>query len=187
MSEKCISYRTLKHQKIIKTIKRGLNKLSVDAKMHSLCYFMITPYIYVYIIYIYNTYILYILYIYIIYIQHTHISIQYNIYIYIYKLYGPFLWMVFNCLKATQPLWRDVDKMIIQQRLMFCSKFSFTIILLRLFPLCSKVFINNLKIYELLKINISIAKYCQTLVLTIIIYQVNSMSQLQLASELYPY
>ena len=142
-----------------------------------------------YILYIYNTYMLYILYIYIIYIQHTHISIQYiiYIYIYIYKLYGPFLWMVFNCLKATQPLWRDLDKMIIQQRLMFCSKFSFTILLLMLFPLCSKVFINNLKIYELLKINISIAKYCQTLVVTIIIYQVNSMSQLQLASELYPY
>ena len=53
MSEKCITYRTLKHQKSIKTIKRGLNKLSVDAKMHSLCYFMITPYIYIYI-YIYK-------------------------------------------------------------------------------------------------------------------------------------
>ena len=37
-----------------------------------------------YILYIYNTYMLYILYIYIIYIQHTHISIQYIIYIYIY-------------------------------------------------------------------------------------------------------
>ena len=143
--------------------------------------------IYMYILYIYIIHIYYIYCIYILYIYNIHIYLYNIIYIYIYKLYGPFLWMVFNCLKATQPLWRDVDKMIIQQRLMFCSKFSFTIILLRLFPLCSKVFINNLKIYELLKINISIAKYCQTLVLTIIIYQVNSMSQLQLASELYPY
>ena len=63
-----------------------------------------------------------------------------------------------------------VDKMIIQQRLMFCSRFSFTIFLLMFFPLCSKVFIDILKIYELPKINNTIPKYCQTLVLTIIIY-----------------
>ena len=56
-----------------------------------------------------------------------------------------------------------------------------------LFPLYSKVFTNILKIYELPKINNTIPKYCQTLVLTIIIYQANSMSQLQPASELYPY
>ena len=75
----------------------------------------------------------------------------------------------------------------IQQRLMFCSKFSFTIFLLMFFPLCSKVFTNILKIYELPKINNTIPKYCQTHVLTIIIYQANSMSQLQLvSSELYP-
>ena len=80
-----------------------------------------------------------------------------------------------------------VDKMIIQQRLMFCSKFSFTIFLLMFFPLCSKVFTNILKIYELPKINNTIPKYCQTLLLTIIIYQANSMSQLHLASELYPF
>ena len=44
-----------------------------------------------------------------------------------------------------------------------------------------------LKIYELPKINNTIPKYCQTHVLTIIIYQANSMSQLQLvSSELYP-
>ena len=79
-----------------------------------------------------------------------------------------------------------VDKMIIQQRLMFCSKFSFKIFLL-FFSLCSKVFTNILKIYELPKINNTIPKYCQTHVLTIIIYQANSMSQLQLvSSELYP-
>ena len=80
-----------------------------------------------------------------------------------------------------------VDKMIIQQGLLLCSKFSFTTFFLIPFPLCSKVFINISKIYELPKINNTIPKYCQTLVLTIIIYQANSMSQLQLASELYPY
>ena len=80
-----------------------------------------------------------------------------------------------------------VDKMIIQRGLMFCFKFSFTIFLLMFFPLCSKVFTNILKIYELPKINNTIPKYCQTHVLTIIIYQANSMSQLQLvSSELYP-
>ena len=84
-------------------------------------------------------------------------------------------------------LWTNVDKMIIQQRLMFCSKISFRIFLLIFFPLCSKVFIDILKIYDLPKINNTIPKYCQTHVLTIIIYQANSMSQLQLvSSELYP-
>ena len=79
-----------------------------------------------------------------------------------------------------------VDQMIIQQRL-FCSKFRFTIFSLMFFPLFSKVFTNILKIYELPKINNTIPKYCQTHVLTIIIYQANSMSQLQLvSSELYP-
>ena len=84
-------------------------------------------------------------------------------------------------------LWTNVDKMIIQQRLMFCSKISFRIFLLIFFPLCSKVFIDILKIYDLPKINNTIPKYCQTHVLTIIIYQAHSMSHLQLASELYPY
>ena len=55
------------------------------------------------------------------------------------------------------------------------------------FPFFSKVFADILKIYELPKIENTIPKYCQTLVLTIIIYQVNSMSQFHLASELYPY
>ena len=54
------------------------------------------------------------------------------------------------------------------------------------FPLFPEVFTNILKIYELRKINNTIPKYCQTLVLTII-YQANSMSQLHLASEPYPY
>ena len=55
------------------------------------------------------------------------------------------------------------------------------------FPLFSKVFPNILKIYELPKIYNEILKYCQTLVLKIIIYQANSMSHLHLASEQYPY
>ena len=80
-----------------------------------------------------------------------------------------------------------VDQMIIQQRLVFCSKFSFTIFLLMFFPSFSKVFTNTLKIHELPKMYNKIPKYCQTLVLTIIIYQANSMSQLHLVSELYPY
>ena len=49
-----------------------------------------------------------------------------------------------------------------------------------LVPLFSKVFTNILKIYELPKINNAIPEYCQTLVLTIIIYQANAMSQLHL-------
>ena len=44
------------------------------------------------------------------------------------------------------------------------SKFSFTIILLMFFPISSKFFTNILKIYELLKINNTMSKYCQTLV-----------------------
>ena len=80
-----------------------------------------------------------------------------------------------------------VDKMIIQPRLMFCSKFSFTMFLLIFFLLLSNVFTDVLKIDELPKIYNKIPKYCQTLVSTIIIYHANSMSQLHLASELYPY
>ena len=62
-----------------------------------------------------------------------------------------------------------LDKMIIQQRLMFFSKFSFKIFLLMFFPFSWNVFPNILKIYELPKINYSIPKYCQTLVWRIII------------------
>ena len=46
------------------------------------------------------------------------------------------------------------------------------------FPLFSKVFTDILKIYELPKIYNKIPKYCQTLVLTMIMYQANSMSNL---------
>ena len=74
-----------------------------------------------------------------------------------------------------------VDQMIIQLRLVFCLKFSFTIFSLMFLPLFSKVVTNILKIYELPKIYNKILKK----LLTIIIYQVNSMSQLHLASELY--
>ena len=84
-----------------------------------------------------------------------------------------------NCFLCTY-----VDQIIIQ---MFYSKFSFTIFLLMFFSLFTKVFNHILKIYELPKINDMISKYCQTLVLTIIIYKVNFMSQLHLVSELYPY
>ena len=79
-----------------------------------------------------------------------------------------------------------IDKTIIQQRLLFCSKFSFTIFLVIFFPLCSKVFADILKIYELPKIDNTIPKYCQTHVWTIINYQANSMSQLHLASVFIP-
>ena len=64
-----------------------------------------------------------------------------------------------------------VYQMIIQQKLMFCFKFSFTIFLPMFFSFFSNVFTNILKIYELLKINNTIPKYCQTFVLTKIIYQ----------------
>ena len=65
--------------------------------------------------------------------------------------------------------------------ILFCFKFSFTIFLTMFFPLFSNVFTNILKIYELPKIYNKILKK----LFTIIIYQVNSMSQLHLASELY--
>ena len=78
-------------------------------------------------------------------------------------------------------LFRDVDQLIMQQRLLFCFKFSFTIFLLMLFPIFSIVFTNILKIYELSKIYNKILKK----LLTVIIYQVNSMLPLHLASEIY--
>ena len=69
---------------------------------------------------------------------------------------------------------------------MFYSNFSFTIFSLMFFPLFSKVFTDILNIYELPKIYNKIPKYCQTLAL-IIVSQINSMSQLHLVFELYPY
>ena len=70
---------------------------------------------------------------------------------------------------------------------MFCSNFGSTIFWLISFPLFLKDFTDILKIYELPKIYNKIPKYSQTLVLTIIVYQANSMSQLHLPFELYPY
>ena len=70
---------------------------------------------------------------------------------------------------------------------MFDSNFSFTIFSLMFFPLFSKVFTDILKICELPKIYYKVPNYYQTLVLTISMYQANSMSQLHLAFELYPY
>ena len=77
--------------------------------------------------------------------------------------------------------------MIMQQRLMLCSKFSFTIFLLMYFLLFSKVFTTILKIHELPKTFSNIPQYCHKLALAIIIYQADSMSQLHLASEIYLY
>ena len=75
-----------------------------------------------------------------------------------------------------------LDQIIIQQKLMFCFKFSFTMFLLMFFPLFSKVFTDiSTKIYELPKICNKILKK----LFTIIIYKVNSISQLHLASEFY--
>ena len=54
-----------------------------------------------------------------------------------------------------------------------------------LFPLVSKVFTDIFKIYELPKTCNKIPKYCQILVLTIIICQANSMSQLNLPFGVY--
>ena len=51
-----------------------------------------------------------------------------------------------------------VDRVIIQERLVFYFKFSFAIFLIRFFPLFSKVFINILKIYELPTIDKKIVK-----------------------------
>ena len=48
-------------------------------------------------------------------------------------------------------LYAYVDKMIIQQRLMFCSKFSFTIFLLMFSRLCSNVFTNIQRFMNYLK------------------------------------
>ena len=59
-------------------------------------------------------------------------------------------------------------------------QFSFTIFLLTFLPLFSKLITNILKIYERPKTYKILKKW-----FTIIIYQVNSMSQVHLASEFY--
>ena len=78
----------------------------------------------------------------------------------------------------------NVNQMITQQRFLF--QLQLYNIFTNVFSLFPKVFYNILKIYELNKIYNKIPKYCQTLVLTIIINQVNSLSQLHLDFELYP-
>ena len=85
------------------------------------------------------------------------------------------------CLSKISFLCTYIDQMIIQYRLLFYFKFSFTIFLLMFFSLFSNVFTNILKIDELPRVYNKILKK----LFTIIIYQVNSMSQLHLASELY--
>ena len=57
-----------------------------------------------------------------------------------------------------------VDQMLIQQRLLFCFSFSYTIFLLMFFPLYSNVFTNLLKIYELPKIYNKILKKLLTII-----------------------
>ena len=74
-----------------------------------------------------------------------------------------------------------VDQMIIQQRLFFCFKLNFNFFFLLMFlTLFSNVFTSILKTYELPKIYNKILRR----LFTIIIYQVNSMWQIHLASEL---
>ena len=58
-----------------------------------------------------------------------------------------------------------VDQMIIQQRLLFCFKFSFKISLLMFFPIFSNVFTNIVKIYELPKIYNKILKKLFTIII----------------------
>ena len=76
--------------------------------------------------------------------------------------------------------------MIIQQRFNVLLQIQFYNIFTNLL-LFSNVFTDILIMYELPRIYNKILKYWQTIVLTRIIYQANSMSQLHLASELYPY
>ena len=82
------------------------------------------------------------------------------------------------------PLHIYVDQMIIQQRFNVLLQVQFYNVFTNVL---SKVFTGILKIYELPKIYNKNPKYCQTLTLTIIIYQANSMSQLQRAFQIYPY
>ena len=74
-----------------------------------------------------------------------------------------------------------VGQMIIQQRLNVLLQVQFYNILTNV---CTD---DILKIYELHKIYNKKPKYCQALVLTIIIYQANPMSQLHQAFELHRY
>ena len=77
-----------------------------------------------------------------------------------------------------------VDQIIIQERFNVLLQLQFYNIFTNVF---SKVFTDILQIYELPKIYNKEPKYCQAFVLTIIIYQANSMSQLHRAFELHSY
>ena len=78
-----------------------------------------------------------------------------------------------------------VDQMITQQRFNVLAQPKFKIFSI-FYPLFSKDSNDILKIYELPKIYDKIPKYCQ-MFLTIIMYQANSIFQLHLVFELYPY
>ena len=75
----------------------------------------------------------------------------------------------------TDLLWTDKQQRLYSRDFVLCSNFSFTTFSLMFFPLFSKVFTNILKIYELPKIHNKIPNYTQTLVLTTITYQSNSL------------
>ena len=128
-------------------------------KLHSLCYFMMTEYNYIYIY-----------------------SIIYSIMILNCELFQSELlvlsvWLIKNMfpLHICRPNDYTIETIVLLQ-----IQFSFTIFLLMFFPLFSNVFTNILKIYQLPKIYNKILRK----LLTIIIYQVNSVSQLHLAFEL---
>ena len=74
--------------------------------------------------------------------------------------------------------------MIMQQRFNVLLQLQFYNIFTNVL---SKVFTDILKIYELTKTYNKKPKYCQALVLTLIIFQATSMSQLHRGFGLYPY
>ena len=74
--------------------------------------------------------------------------------------------------------------MIIKQRFNVLLQIQFYDIFTNVLSI---VFTNILKISELPKTYNKIPKYCQTLILTKIIHQANSLSKLNRASEIYPY
>ena len=89
-------------------------------------------------------------------------------------------------------LYTYVDQVIIQQKFNVLFQLQFyNIFTIMFFPLFSKIFTDILKIYELLYLkyiikNLNITKHL-TVILAIIMYQANSMSQFHQAFELYPY
>ena len=120
-----------------------------------------------------------------------------NLVVTIYELKSQYikltqLWLLtLNCVRVSMPYLAGLHHNIVKNLfllhicrtkwlyssdLMFYSNFRFTIFSLMLFPLLTKVFTDILKIYELPKIYNNRSKFCQKLVLTIIIYQANSMS-----------